>query len=82
MESTWIRPTLILAALAALIVLNVMEFRGKRKRDATDMAGIVNTYRPDVLLAHKQYLLLQNIEQVVHIISSVLIAILIAILTA
>ena len=82
MENTWIRPTLILGALAVLIVLNVIEFRGKRKRDATDMANIIASKEPGVWLAHRQYLQTQNIEQVLHIVNSVLIALLIAVLTA
>ncbi len=82
MESNWIRPLLILGALAALIVLNILEFKAKRKRDATDMAEIAASKEPAIMLAHKQYLQTQNIEQVVHIINSVLIAILLAVLSA
>ncbi len=82
MESNWIRPLLILGALAVLIVANILEFKAKRKRDATEMAQIVASKEPAILLAHKQYLQTQNIEQVVHIINSVLIAILLAVLSA
>jgi len=82
LDSFWIRPALILGALAVLITLNVIEFRGKRKRDAEEMAAIVTSDKPETMLAHRQYLQTQNIEQVLHIVSSVLIALLIAVLTA
>ncbi len=82
MESTWIRPALILGALAILIALNVIEFRGKRKRDARELASVAASDQPHMFLAHRQYLQTQNIEQVLHIVNSVLIAILIAVLTA
>ena len=82
MEINWIRPVLILGALVLLIVVNVLEFKGKRKRDATDKVAITASSDPAVILAHKQYLQTQNIEQVAHIINSVLIAILLAVLSA
>ena len=82
MESTWIRPILILGALVGLIVLNVVEFQGKRRRDAKAMAAIMASDKPELMLAHRQYLQTQNIEQVLHIVNSVLIALLIAVLTA
>ena len=82
MESTWIRPALILGALVVLIVLNVVEFKGKRRRDAQAMADIAASDKPELMLAHRQYLQTQNIEQVLHIVNSVLIALLIAVLTA
>ena len=82
MEINWIRPVFILGALVLLIVSNVLEFKGKRKRDATDKVAITAPSDPAVILAHKQYLQIQNIEQVAHIINSVLIAILLAVLSA
>jgi hypothetical protein len=82
MEINWIRPVFILGALVLLIVSNVLEFKGKRKRDATDKVAITASSDPAVILAHKQYLQTQNIEQVAHIINSVLIAILLAVLSA
>lgn len=82
MEADWIRPALILGAFAVLIVLNVIEFKGKRKRDAVEMADIAASDMLEVRLAHRQYLQTQNVEQVVHIVNSVLIALLIAVLTA
>jgi hypothetical protein len=82
LDSIWIRPALILGALAVLITLNVMEFRGKRKRDAQEMVAIATSDKPETVLAHRQYLQTQNIEQVLHIVNSVLIALLVAVLTA
>jgi hypothetical protein len=82
MEINWIRPVLILGALVLLIVLNVLEFKGKRKRDAADKVAITASSDPAVILAHKQYLQTQNIEQVAHIINSVFVAILLAVLSA
>lgn len=82
MESTWIGPTLILGALVVLATLNVLEFRGKRKRDTRDLAALAASNKPEIILAHRQYLQTQNIEQVLHIMTTVLIALLVAVLTA
>lgn len=82
MESTWIRPILILGALVVLIVLNVAEFQGKRRRDTQALAAIAASDKPELMLAHRQYLQTQSVEQVLHIVNSVLIALLIAVLTA
>ena len=46
MEINWIRPVLILGALVLLIVLNVLEFKGKRKRDAADKVAITASSYP------------------------------------
>ena len=82
LESSWVRPVLILGAVVILIVLNVLEFRGKRRQDRSDLAALESDDRPEIWLARKQYLQTQNIEQVLHILNTVLIAILIAVLTA
>jgi hypothetical protein len=82
LESEWLRPALILGVLAILIVLNVLEFRGKRRRDAAEMNARAVDESPELWFARKQYLQTQNIEQVAHIINSVLIALLVAVLTA
>ncbi len=82
LDTELLRPALILGVLAFLIVLNVIEFRGKRRRDAADMEALALDERPEIRLARKQYLQTQNIEQVAHIINSVLIALLVAVLTA
>ncbi len=82
MEVSWLRPTLILVALCVLITLNIVEFRGKRKRDAVELRDLPTDNRPELQLAHKQYLQTQNIEQVLHIVNTVLIALLVAVLSA
>jgi len=76
------RPALILGAIVILIVLNVLEFRGKRQQDRSTLAALESDERPEMWLARKQYLQTQNIEQVLHILNTVLLAILIALLTA
>lgn len=62
MESTWIRPVLIPGARVLLIALNVIEFRGKRRRDAQAMATIAASDKPELMLAYRQYMQTQNIE--------------------
>ena len=78
----WMRPALILGAVAVLLVLNVLEFRAKRRSDSTEMARFAPDESAEAWFARKRYMTLQNIEQVLHIMNTVLIAILIAILTA
>jgi len=82
LESGWIRPAFVLGAVVILILLNVLEFRGKRRQDRSHLAALATDARPEIWLARKQYLQTQNIEQVLHILNTVLIAILIAVLTA
>ncbi len=78
----WLRPTLILGAVAVLLVLNVLEFRAKRRADAAEIARFAEDDSAEAWFARKRHATLQNIEQVLHIINTVLIAILIALLTA
>lgn len=78
----WVRPGLILGGVAVLLILNVLEFRSKRRADAQEMARFAEEDSAAAWFARKQYATQQNIEQVLHIINTVLIAILIAILTA
>jgi len=82
LESSWIRPAFILGAVVILIVLNALEFRGKRRQDRAKLAACEADDRAEIWLARKQYLQTQNIEQVLHIVNTVAIAILIALLTA
>ncbi len=79
---TWLRPTLILGAVAALLVLNVLEFRSKRRADAARMDRFDDADGAEIWFARRRHETLQNVEQVLHVINTVLIAILIAILTA
>jgi|GEM_PF-3702270 len=78
----WLRMTLILGAVAALVVLNVLEFRAKRRADEKEMQRFADDGDPATWFARKRHMTLQNIEQVLHIMNTVLIAILVAILTA
>lgn len=78
----WIRPALILGAVAVLLVLNVLEFRAKRRTDRAEMARFEPDDSAEAWFARKRHEMVQNIEQVLHIINTVLIAILIALLTA
>ena len=78
----WLRPALILGAVAVLIVLNVLEFRAKRRRDAAELAELPPARSREEWLAERRHTSLQNIEQVLHILNTVLIALLIAVLTA
>jgi hypothetical protein len=80
MES-WLRTTLILGAVAILVVLNVLEFRAKRRADTAEMPRSADDGDPAAWFARKRHESLQNIEQVLHIINTVLVAILVAILT-
>jgi hypothetical protein len=80
-DQGWIRPALIAGALIALIALNIVEFRGKRRRDAAELAAFDDPGTLQDWLARRSYQQAQNIEQVVHIMNSVLIAILAAVLT-
>ena len=78
----WLRPALILGAVAVLVVLNVLEFRAKRRADRAALARWPEAEGPDAWLARRRHETAQNIEQVLHIVSTVLIALLIAVLTA
>lgn len=65
-----------------MISLNILEFRGKRRKDAAEMARFDAPDRLETWLALRQYRQTQNIEQVLHILNTVLIATLVAVLTA
>ena len=75
-----LRIALILGAVSVLIVLNVLEFRAKRRADADALARFADD-DPARWFERRRHAVLQNIEQVLHIINTVLIAILVAILT-
>ena len=77
----WLRPALILGAVAVLVVLNVLEFRGKRRADREALALWGKPRSGDEWLARRRHDTLQNIEQVLHILNTVAIALLIAVLT-
>ena len=77
----WLRPALILGAVAVLLVLNVLEFRAKRKADREALARWDEPRTAAEWLARKRHESLQNIEQVLHILNTVAIALLVAVLT-
>jgi Mg2+/citrate symporter len=79
----WLRPALILGAVAALIVANVLEFRAKRRADRARMDRFGGDEDDaHAWFARRRHETLQNIEQVMHILNTVAIAVLVAILTA
>ncbi len=77
----WLRPALILGAVAVLVALNVLEFRAKRKADREALARWGEAASAEAWLARRRHESLQNIEQVLHILNTVAIAILVAVLT-
>jgi hypothetical protein len=72
----WAKPVVILTTLGTLIVANVLEFRAKRRRESAWLAGP----DPQDRLAAAQFRQVQNIEQLLHIVASTLIALLVALL--
>jgi len=75
----WLRPAIILGVVMLLITANVIEFRAKRRADADAMAALERG-EPGQRLLVKQYRQTQNIEQLLHMISTLLVAILVALL--
>jgi hypothetical protein len=75
----WMRPTIILGTAFILITLNVLEFRGKRRQDHENTLLKIKP-EPNEFFAGKQYALTQNIEQLLHMIATILFAILVALL--
>lgn len=75
----WLKPTCIIGVLAVLIIANAVEFRIKRRSDQSLLEQLPET-NPSSQLLVRQYRQTQNIEQLLHVISSVLIAILVALL--
>lgn len=75
----WLRPAIILGVVMLLITANVIEFRAKRRADADAMAALGGG-PPHERLLIKQYRQTQNIEQLLHVISTLLFSILVALL--
>lgn len=75
----WTRPTVILAAVTLLIVANVIEFAGKRRADTAIISDLDAGSRHEQLQV-KQYKQTQNIEQLLHVIGTLLFAILVTLL--
>ena len=77
--SGWLRPAIILGVVMLLITANVIEFRAKRRADADAMAAL-DVGEPHERLLVKQYRQTQNIEQLLHVIATLLFSILVALL--
>jgi hypothetical protein len=77
----WSRPVVILTAVILLIAANVIEFKGKRRADGKTI-GVLDNGSPQEQLMVRQYRQTQNIEQLLHVMSTLLFAILVALLWA
>ena len=77
----WLRPGLILGAVAILIVLNALEFRARRRREDAALARLPDTGTRADWLAERRYATLRAIEQLAHLVVTLLVALLIALLT-
>jgi len=78
MTMAWVRPVVIIGAVAVLLTLNAREFKAKRRileatfAPPTDDAALI--------LARDQAFQAQTIEQLLHMIHTMLAAILVALL--
>ena len=77
--SGWVKPILVLGAFVILVTGNILEFRTKR-RGARSMIQALEQGSPQDRLACKQYLQTQNIEQLLHVVVTTLVAILVSLL--
>ncbi len=77
----WLKPIAILFTVFILIAVNIFEFRAKRRSDLALMNSLEEGL-PQERLASKQYCQTQNIEQLLHIIVTMLFAILVSLLWA
>jgi hypothetical protein len=75
----WLKPVAILGTLFILLAANILEFRAKRRSDLALIASLEQE-APRERLAAKQYRQTQNIEQLLHIIVTLLFAILVSLL--
>jgi hypothetical protein len=75
----WSRPVVILTAVILLIAANIIEFKGKRRADGKTN-GVLDNGSPQEQLLVRQYRQTQNIEQLLHVMSTLLFAILVALL--
>ncbi len=76
---SWYKAAVIVGCLAVLIIVNIFEFRTKRRNDQALAAGLADG-KPSEQLALRQYRQTQNIEQLLHVIVSMLFAILVSLL--
>jgi hypothetical protein len=73
------KPVVILGTLLVLVAANVVEFRAKRRSDAA-LCAPLQQGAPHDRLACAQYRQTQNIEQLLHVIATTLVAILVSLL--
>lgn len=78
----WLRPGLILGAVALLILANALEFRARRKREEAALARLPDSGTRADWLAERSYTTQRAIEQLMHLCVTLLVALLIAVLTA
>lgn len=79
MNEAWVRPVVIAGGVVILLALNAYEFAGKRRALASEHQAIPSD---DLLvrLARAQAVQALNIEQLLHMIHTMLAAILVALL--
>ncbi len=73
----WLKPTVILFVLFALIGANIIEFRAKRRQDKA-LLVLLRDGSPQDQLAAGLYCQSQNIEQLLHVAVSILVALLVS----
>ena len=79
MRSPWLRPGVIVGVVIILLLVNAWEFRGKR-RVLEEQFRASGAEGPALLFARRQALQAQAIEQLLHMIHTMLAAILAALL--
>lgn len=76
---SWLKPLIIIGVIAVLVTANVFEFRAKRRNDQT-LATRLEQGAPSDQIALRQYRQTQNIEQLLHVLVTMLFAVLVALL--
>jgi len=79
MTTAWVRPTVIIGAVGVLLTLNAWEFKAKRRVLELQFAAAPGD-DPALALARGQAMQSQTIEQLLHMIHTMLAAILAALL--
>jgi hypothetical protein len=79
MTSAWLRPIVIIGVIAILLLLNAREFKAKR-RALEEQFGMAATDSAALRFARQQAFQAQTIEQLLHMIHTMLAAILAALL--
>jgi type II secretory pathway pseudopilin PulG len=76
---SWLKPLIIIGVIAVLVTVNVFEFRAKRRNDQS-LAAALEQGSASEQLALRQYRQTQNIEQLLHVLVTILFAVLVALL--